>query len=58
MLKAVETLLARAQEAGAVRRDIAVPELNALLIGAACARHDIRHVRSMTERTGSPVRHP
>jgi AcrR family transcriptional regulator len=37
LLAAVETLLARAQRAGAVRNDLRMPELRALLIGASRA---------------------
>ncbi|MGW0478050.1 TetR/AcrR family transcriptional regulator [Nonomuraea sp. NPDC003214] len=51
LLKAVGTLLVRAQEAGAVRRDIAVPELNALLIGAARAAEHTRHDPAVHART-------
>jgi AcrR family transcriptional regulator len=38
MLEALGALLARAQETGAVRRDVGLPELLALLVGASRAR--------------------
>jgi AcrR family transcriptional regulator len=47
---AVETLLTRAQSAGAVRGDIGMAELNALLIGVARAVEQVRDAPAAQER--------
>ncbi|WP_243741021.1 TetR/AcrR family transcriptional regulator [Streptomyces sp. 8K308] len=47
---AVETLLTRAQAAGAVRADIGMPELNALLIGVARAVEQVRDAPAVRRR--------
>jgi hypothetical protein len=49
--RALRTLLVRAQKAGAVRDDVQVPEVMALMVGAArMAEHAAsdRHLRSRT----------
>ncbi|WP_162181733.1 hypothetical protein [Glycomyces tenuis] len=47
---AVGRLLARAQDGGAVRRDVGVEELNAILIGAARTAEQLRSDRALRGR--------